>query len=178
MNLLKYIYIIIALHYCIGAYGQIEHNDTILKQVNDEIKLNEEAVKSIVFDFAPNNRAEMKISKDKPWMKFSTELPKEYIRKTIPKLEIKMKFDLTMPYTVSTSSVSFDTEKLLYETLTERGRNIRRNRKNAQAWKIYDDYVPTLEDSLKWYGNKKRTPKDTLAIIKIDTLLHKDEIYR
>ena len=31
---------------------------------------------------------------------------------------------------------------------------------------IYNDYVPTKEDSLKWYGNKKRTPKDTLNIIK------------
>ena len=43
---------------------------------------------------------------------------------------------------------------------------------------IYNDYVPTKEDSLKWYGNKKRTPKDTLNIIKKDSLLHEDEIYR
>ena len=43
---------------------------------------------------------------------------------------------------------------------------------------IYNDYVPTKEDSLKWYGNKKRTPKDTLNIMKKDSLLHEDEIYR
>ena len=72
---------------------------------------------------------------------------------------------------------TFDTDKLLFESLTKRGRVIKRNRKRAKAWKIYNDYVPTKEDSLKWYGNKKRTPKDTLNIMKKDSLLHEDEIY-
>ncbi len=73
---------------------------------------------------------------------------------------------------------TFDTDKLLFENLTKRGRAIKRNRKRAKAWKIYNDYVPTKKDSLKWYGNKKRTPKDTLNIMKKDSLLHEDEIYR
>ena len=73
---------------------------------------------------------------------------------------------------------TFDTDKLLFENLTKRGRAIKRNRKRAKAWKIYNDYVPTKEDSLKWYGNKKRTPKDTPHIVKKDTLLHENEINR
>ena len=60
----------------------------------------------------------------------------------------------------------FSADKLLFENLTKRGRTIKRNRKKAKAWKIYKDYVPTKEDSLKWYGNKKRIPKDTLHINK------------
>ena len=62
-------------------------------------------------------------------------------------------------------------DKFLYENLTKRGRAIRRNKKRAKAWKIYNDYVPTLEDSLKWYGNKKRIPKDTLTI-SVDSIDH------
>ena len=62
----------------------------------------------------------------------------------------------------------FSADKLLFENLTKRGRAIKRNRKKAKAWKIYKDYVPTKEDSLKLYRNKKRIPKDTL------TLLYKD----
>ena len=58
----------------------------------------------------------------------------------------------------------FSADKALFENFTKRGRAIKRNRKKAKAWKIYKDYVPTHEDSLKWYGNKKRIPKDTLAI--------------
>ncbi len=65
----------------------------------------------------------------------------------------------------------FSADKLLFENFTKRGRAIKRNRKKAKAWKTYKDYVPTKEDSLKWYGKKKRIPKDTL-IIKKDTLNH------
>ena len=178
MEPLKYICTLIIVFYSISAYGQTEQKDSLQIHADDDIKLNEEAVRSIVFDFAPHNKSDMKISMDKPWMEFSTDLPKEYIRKTIPKMEMKLKLDLTIPYIVSTSAIGFDADKLLYETLTERGRNIRRNRKHAKAWKIYNDYVPTKEDSLKWYGNKKRTLKDTLNIMKKDSLLHEDEIYR
>ena len=60
----------------------------------------------------------------------------------------------------------FSADKILYENLTKRGRAIKRNKKKAKAWKTYKDYVPTKEDSLKWYGNKKRIPKDTLLINK------------
>lgn len=80
-------------------------------------------------------------------------------------LRIKLKFDYLKMYIPQHQPVvSFDAEKLLYENLTKRGRAIRRNRKRAKAWKIYNDYVPTKEDSLKWQRNKKRIPKDTLTI--------------
>lgn len=58
----------------------------------------------------------------------------------------------------------FSADKLLFENFTKRGRAIKRNKKKAKVWKIYKDYVPTKEDSLKWYRNKKRIPKDTLTI--------------
>ena len=63
----------------------------------------------------------------------------------------------------------FSADKLLFENFTKRGRAIKRNRKKAKAWNIYKDYVPTKEDSLKLYGNKKRIPKDTLHIKKDST---------
>ena len=63
----------------------------------------------------------------------------------------------------------FSADKLLFENFTKRGRAIKRNRKKAKTWKIYKDYVPTKEDSLKLYGNKKRIPKDTLHIKKDST---------
>ena len=66
----------------------------------------------------------------------------------------------------------FSADKLLFENLTKRGRAIKRNKKKAKAWKIYKDYVPTKEDSLKWFGNKKRIPKDTLVIINKDSTNH------
>lgn len=43
----------------------------------------------------------------------------------------------------------FDTDKFLYESLTKRGRTIRRNRKHANAWKTYQDYIPTKQDTVK-----------------------------
>lgn len=43
----------------------------------------------------------------------------------------------------------FDTDKFLYENLTKRGRAIRRNRKHANAWKTYQDYIPTKQDTVK-----------------------------
>ena len=45
--------------------------------------------------------------------------------------------------------VSFDAEKLLYENFTKRGRAIRRNRKRAKAWKIYNDYFNVMESAEK-----------------------------
>lgn len=68
----------------------------------------------------------------------------------------------------------FDANKGLYETFSKRGRALKRNRKKAKAWKIYEDYVPTKEDSLKWHGKKKRIPKDTLVLKKDSMLLTKD----
>ena len=61
-------------------------------------------------------------------------------------------------------SGGFDADKFLYENLTKRGRAIRKNRKRAKARISYVNYVPTKEDHSKWYGKKKRIPKDTLTI--------------
>ena len=45
--------------------------------------------------------------------------------------------------------LTVDYDKFLYEHLTVRGRAIRHNRKHANAWKTYADYVPTIADSVK-----------------------------
>lgn len=44
----------------------------------------------------------------------------------------------------------FDADKLLYESLTKRGRAIKHNRKHANAWKTYKEYQPTAADSAKF----------------------------
>ena len=190
--------------------AQLSRRDSIrLKQLlegDKEIKLNQEAVKSIQFNFAPdiNEMHKPKMSEEKPWMEFNKSLPKNFndtvqwrkpkyirllpytiftrlgedpvndiiIKTRKDTLRMKLKLDYLKEYIPQHQPVvSFDAEKLLYENLTKRGRAIRRNRKRAKAWKIYNDYVPTLEDSLKWYGNKKRIPKDTLTI-SVDSIDH------
>ena len=189
----------------LASKAQLSRRDSIrLKQLlegNKEIKLNQEAVKSIQFNFAPdiNEMHKPKMSEEKPWMEFNKSLPKNFndtvqwrkpkfirllpytiftrlgedpvndiiIKTRKDTLRMKLKLDYLKEYIPQHQPVvSFDAEKLLYENLTKRGRAIRRNRKRAKAWKIYNDYVPTKEDSLKWYGNKKRIPKDTLHINK------------
>ena len=190
--------------------AQLSRRDSIrLKQLlegDKEIKLNQEAVKSIQFNFAPdiNEMHKPKMSEEKPWMEFNKSLPKNFndtvqwrkpkfirllpytiftrlgedpvndiiIKTRKDTLRMKLKLDYLKEYIPQHQPVvSFDAEKLLYENLTKRGRAIRRNRKRAKAWKIYNDYVPTKEDSLKWYGNKKRIPKDTLTI-SVDSIDH------
>jgi hypothetical protein len=42
------------------------------------------------------------------------------------------------------ASVSFDANRLLYESLTKRGRAIRHNRTHAKAWKVYDK-IPDVQ---------------------------------
>lgn len=158
-------------------YAQWEKEDSIqLKNMlegKEEIKINEEAVKSIQFYFLPEEelyRREPIISDERPWMKFITKLPNEFIKgwKYKQSLDIKMKLNLEIPNT-SAPLATFDADKFLFENFTKRGRAIKHNRKHANAWKIYNDYQPTHEDSLKWEKNKKRIPKDTLAIVS-DTL--------
>ena len=190
--------------------AQLSRRDSIrLKQLlegDKEIKLNQEAVKSIQFNFAPdiNEMHKPKMSEEKPWMEFNKSLPKNFndtvqwrkpkfirllpytiftrlgedpvndiiIKTCKDTLRMKLKLDYLKEYIPQHQPVvSFDAEKLLYENFTKRGRAIRRNRKRAKAWKIYNDYVPTKEDSLKWYGNKKRIPKDTL-VISVDSIDH------
>ena len=202
--------ILLCLMGILTSKAQLSRRDSIrLKQLlegDKEIKLNQEAVKSIQFNFAPdiNDMRRPKMSEEKTWMEFNKSLPKNFndtvqwrkpkfirllpytiftrlgedpvndiiIKTRKDTLRMKLKLDYLKEYIPQHQPVvSFDAEKLLYENLTKRGRAIRRNRKRAKAWKIYNDYVPTLEDSLKWYGNKKRIPKDTL-VISVDSIDH------
>jgi hypothetical protein len=210
---------------CIGvlsAQAQSEKKDSLQRKKEGEIYINQEAVKSIEFNFM--GRPEMmrpkpKMDETKPWMEFKTDLPinmtdtttfrkKKYIRirpysiwgyddshlrNQKDTLTIRMKLNMEnikplpgmghgyrvvpegMDQSVTPSNHpigGFSADKLLFENFTKRGRAIKRNKKKAKAWKTYKDYVPTQEDSLKWNGNKKRIPKDTLIIIKKDTFNH------
>ena len=46
----------------------------------------------------------------------------------------------------SGASISLDFDKLLFESLTKRGRAIKHNRTHATAWKKYASYIPTKQD--------------------------------
>ena len=207
---------------CIGilsVHAQSEKKDSLQRKKEGEIYINQEAVKSIEFNFMSQPemmKPKPKMDETKPWMEFRKDLPmnltdtttltkKKYIR-MIPysiwghddahlksnkdTLIIRMKLNLDnikplpgmghgyrvvpggMDQSVTPSNNpigGFSADKLLFENFTKRGRAIKRNRKKAKAWKIYKDYVPTKEDSLKLYGNKKRIPKDTLHIKKDST---------
>ena len=204
---------------CIGilsVHAQSERKDSLQRKNEGEIYINQEAVKSIEFNFMSQPevmKPKPMMDETKPWMEFRKDLPmnltdtttltkKKYIR-MLPysiwghddahlksnkdTLIIRMKLNLDnikplpgmghgyrvvpggMDQSVTPSNNpigGFSADKLLFENFTKRGRAIKRNRKKAKAWKIYKDYVPTKEDSLKLYGNKKRIPKDTLHIKK------------
>ena len=207
---------------CIGilsAHAQSERKDSLQRKKDGEIYINQEAVKSIEFNFMPQPdimRPKPMMDETKPWMEFRKDLPmnltdtttltkKKYIR-MLPysiwghddshlksnkdTFIIRMKLNLKnikplpgmghgyrvvpggMDQSVTPSNgpvTGFSADKALFENFTKQGRAIKRNRKKAKAWKIYKDYVPTKEDSLKLYGNKKRIPKDTLHIKKDST---------
>ena len=203
----------------LSAQAQSEKKDSLQRKNEGEIYINQEAVKSIEFNFMSQPemmKPKPKMDETKPWMEFRKDLPmnltdtttltkKKYIR-MLPysiwghddahlksnkdTLIIRMKLNLDnikplpgmghgyrvvpggMDQSVTPSNNpigGFSADKLLFENFTKRGRAIKRNRKKAKAWKIYKDYVPTKEDSLKLYGNKKRIPKDTLHIKKDST---------
>ena len=202
---------------CIGilsAQAQSERKDSLQRKKEGEIYINQEAVKSIEFNFMAQPeimKPKPKMDDTKPWMEFRKDLPinmtdtttqrkKKYIRMLpysiwgeeklpegyqpkSPSIKLKLNLDNIKPLpgmghgyrvvpggmdqsvTPSNNPIGgFSADKLLFENFTKRGRAIKRNRKKAKAWKIYKDYVPTKEDSLKLYGNKKRIPKDTLHI--------------
>ena len=208
---------------CIGIFSvhaQSEKKDSLRFKKEGEIYINQEAVKSIEFNFMSQPeiiKPKPKMDERKPWMEFRKDIPKNFTDTTTwrkPKytratpytpytrydedpiydrvltkdtLSIRMKLNMDkiklapgmghgyrvvpggMDQSVTPSNnpiTGFDADKILFENLTKRGRAIKRNRKKAKAWKIYKDYVPTKEDSLKWYGKKKRIPKDTLHINK------------
>ena len=203
----------------LSAQAQSEKKDSLQRKKEGEIYINQEAVKSIEFNFMSQPemmKPKPKMDDTKPWMEFRKDLPmnltdtttltkKKYIR-MLPysiwghddahlksnkdALIIRMKLNLDnikplpgmghgyrvvpggMDQSVTPSNNpigGFSADKLLFENFTKQGRAIKRNRKKAKAWKIYKDYVPTKEDSLKLYGNKKRIPKDTLHIKKDST---------
>lgn len=206
----------------LSVHAQSEKKDSLRFKKEGEIYINQEAVKSIEFNFMAQPETPQpkpRMDERKPWMEFRKDLPssltdtttlrkKKYIRllpysiwgydnsaeKYMPKdtLTIRMKLNMDkikplpgmghgyrvvpggMDQSVTPSNNpigGFSADKLLFENFTKRGRAIKRNKKKAKAWKIYKDYVPTKEDSLKWYGNKKRIPKDTLHINK-DSINH------
>ena len=211
---------------CIGvlsAHAQNEKKDSLNQKKEGEIYINQEAVKSIEFNFTAQPemmRPKPRMDERKPWMEFKKDLPinmtdtttfrkRKYTRirpytiwgyddahmhynKDKDTLAIRMKLNMDkikplpgmghgyrvvpggMDQSVTPSNrpiTGFSADKLLFENFTKRGRAIKRNKKKAKAWKKYKDHVPTKEDSLKLYENKKRIPKDTL-IIKEDTLNH------
>ena len=182
----------------LSVHAQSEKKDSLRFKKEGEIYINQEAVKSIEFNFMAKPEAlqpKPRMDERKPWLEFRKDLPMNLTDTTTLK---KSKYIRMLPYSIWGEDVSsrgykqedtltikldmdylkemyipihkpligFDADKILFENLTKRGRAIKRNRKKAKAWKIYKDYVPTKEDSLKWYGNKKRIPKDTLHINK------------
>ena len=203
----------------LSAQAQSEKKDSLQQKNEGEIYINQEAVKSIEFNFMSQPeimKPKPKMDDTKPWMEFRKDLPmnltdtttqrkKKYIRMLPysiwgeeklpegyrpknPSIKLKLKLAIIKPLpgmghgyrvvpggmdqsvTPSNNPIGgFSADKLLFENFTKRGRAIKRNQKKAKAWKIYKDYVPTKEDSLKLYGNKKRIPKDTLHIKKDHT---------
>ena len=219
MNLRARISILVCSIGILSVHAQSEKKDSLRFKQEGEIYINQEAVKSIEFNFMAQPdimRPKPMMDETKPWMEFRKDLPmnltdtttltkKKYIR-MLPysiwghddahlksnkdTLIIRMKLNLDnikplpgmghgyrvvpggMDQSVTPSNNpigGFSADKLLFENFTKRGRAIKRNRKKAKAWKTYKDYVPTKEDSLKLYGNKKRIPKDTLHIKKDST---------
>ena len=204
------------------AQAQEEKIDTLRLKAEGEIYINQEALKSLEFNFLPQTEA-MKgkpmMDETKPWMEFRKDLPynmtdtttlrkkkyirmlpysiwghdRSYLRYNKDSLIIRMELNMDnikplpgmghgyrvlpagMDQSVTPSNrpvTGFSADKLLFENLTKRGRAIKRNRKKAKAWKIYKDYVPTKEVSLKLYRNKKRIPKDTLTLLNKDSINH------
>lgn len=159
-----------------AVHAQMEKEDSIrLKRMlegKEEIKINEEAVKSIQFYFLPEEELHLKKpmeSEEKSWMKFITKLPNEFIKNKRDSLQMKFDLRLEIPQQTSAPLATFDADKFLFENFTKRGRAIKHNRKHANAWKIYNDYKPTHKDTLDKWEKEKRTHLDTLALVS-DTL--------
>ena len=146
--------IIISFTSIITSQAQLSHQDSVrLKEIlesPEEIKLNQEAIKSIDFNFSrlPKEiKLQPQMNDEKPWLEFTTDLPEEFIRNERPEMKMNINFDLSLPSQTSQAAIGFDADKILFETFTKRGRAIKRNRKHANAWKTYLD-TPTTKDSL------------------------------
>lgn len=72
---------------------------------------------------------------------------------------------------------NLDANKFLYETFSRRGRALRRNRERANAWEVYQNYVPTRLDSLLFPRTNKTAKRsmsprqDSLSFLLKDSLL-------
>ena len=80
------------------------------------------------------------------------------------------------------ASISLDFDKLLFESLTKRGRAIKHNRTHATAWKKYTSYIPTKQDhaGLEKYITKQteKTSTDSIQSGNDESiLLYDDYIY-
>ena len=169
------------------AQAQWNKQDSIRLQEllngDGELKINTEAVKSIHFDFKSdkdNIKGTPFMSEDKPWMKFLKDLPKNFGDTT---KWVRPNFVRLTPYPPYTTCHEdqvnnpliggLDADNFLYESLTKRGRAIRRNRNRAKGWKIYQSYVPTRQDSILFPRISKVSEQDSLP--KQDTLLIKKD---
>ena len=168
-----------------------------------ELKINTEAVKSIHFDFQsdknfgdttkwvrPNFVRLTPYTPYTTWHEDPVNDPIFLKRKdslTISwKLNIKLIPGLQNGYVILPAGMDqtvtpsnnpliggLDADKFLYESLTKRGRAIRRNRNRAKGWKIYQSYVPTRQDSILFPRISKVSEQDSLP--KQDTLLIKKD---
>lgn len=197
---------------CFLALLLLSGTSPVMSQEKDEakeIKLNENAIRMIQFDFSGKGENPLNSLKespaDKKWMKFKESVPfrrsfsdtttvkkvtgfvryepytiwTKYGEKPIEAVMPTIEYKLPMTWTLNGAgtlseeygrtlkpstgrmyesatgsagigaSISVDFDKILYESLTARGRAIKHNRKHANAWKTYAEYVPTIADSLK-----------------------------
>ena len=184
-----------------------EEKNHVHFEKNTHMKLNEEAVKLIQFDFtsAPQETPSPQVAPmDKSWMDFQVDLAVPKNMMDTAKVRKPTNFIRMLPYTIWTQFgedpvfdvLVFGNEKrleanfslnlnldeqefdrfspvvpehvfqspqnssivirdldilgFLYNNLNKRGRMLKRNRKRANAWKIYQNYRATKSDSLKF----------------------------
>lgn len=175
----------------IGVYGLFAQTE----QKEHELRINEEVIKMIQFDFSHSKDEQLnrqtEVPVEKKWLQFreNSAMPRSLIDTTTVKkitgyirLEpytIWTKFgedpiydvipngkkkEWAIHWSLNTNGINanqyqgsggvgvvilFDFNKLLYENFTKRGRAIKHNRKHANAWKTYSNYLPTISDRLK-----------------------------
>lgn len=144
----------------------------------DNVELNNDMKNYIDFNFFGNSQTindSPYMEQSKSWMKFNTDATKSSMYAPKNKdLRITMKINPNSHTDIYSQSdldiqnrrigtpieegnamtagvgikYTFDAEKLLYENLTERGRTLKHNRKYANAWKNYKNYIPE-KDSIQ-----------------------------
>ena len=182
----------IRLQELLNGDGELKINTEAVKSIHFDFQSDKDNIKGTPF-----------MSEDKPWMKFLKDLPKNFgdttkwVRPNFVRLTPYTPYTTWhedpvndpilqngyvilpagMDQTVTPSNNPLiggvDTDKFLYESLTKRGRAIRRNRNRAKGWKIYQSYVPTRQDSILFPRISKVSEQDSLP--KQDTLLIKKD---